>query len=604
MKNLKMSVKLSMILVLVFIMVMGSGFSAIKGMKTISSHADDALEEEVRNQYDESIRQQVDNAISMLDQYYAAYEAGECTLEEAKKQGADMLRELRYGDSGYFWADDTEGNNIVLLGSDTEGTNRMGTKDGNGYEMVKDIIAVGQQPDGGYCDYVFPKEDGTENLPKRSYSRLYEPFGWVIGTGNYTDYIDEIVDGEKQIVDDTRNIWITRMVFITVILFLITIVLIIYIIIDTTGWMKKAVGYAQKLESGDMTGRSATGRLKRKDEFGILERALNSMAGTFDQVLGGVKGHGVELAEDVDAVMGHLNELNDEISSVSAATQELSASMEETAASAQQIETISHQIETVSKNIAVRAQDGAEKVVNIHQRAEKAKRDTESNYQNAKNMKAEISGSLEQALEEAKVVEQIEVLAQSIMGITAQTNLLALNASIEAARAGEAGKGFAVVADEIRLLAEQSRATVENIQQVTQKVTGAVQNLADDSSRLLAFVAEDVSDSFHQFSDIADAYNQDAADVDEMVTDFSAISEELLASIDGVIQSINDVSKASNEGANGTNEIAQRASMIVQKSEDVLSVMNEVGKASSEMREMVQKFTITEKKSQEKTEEK
>ena len=84
MKNLKMSVKLSMILVLVFIMVMGSGFSAIKGMKTISSHADDALEEEVRNQYDESIRQQVDNAISMLDQYYAAYEAGECTLEEAK----------------------------------------------------------------------------------------------------------------------------------------------------------------------------------------------------------------------------------------------------------------------------------------------------------------------------------------------------------------------------------------------------------------------------------------------------------------------------------------------------------------------------------------
>ena len=71
-----------------------------------------------------------------------------------------------------------------------------------------------------------------------------------------------------------------------------------------------------------------------------------------------------------------------------------------------------------------------------------------------------------------------------------------------------------------------------------------------------------------------------------------------------MIQSINDVSKASNEGANGTNEIAQRASMIVQKSEDVLSVMNEVGKASGEMREMVQKFTITEKKSQEKTEEK
>lgn len=584
-----------MILVLVFIMVMGSGFSAIKGMKTISSHADDALEEEVRNQYDESIRQQVDNAISMLDQYYAAYEAGECTLEEAKKQGADMLRELRYGDSGYFWADDTEGNNIVLLGSATEGTNRMGTKDGNGYEMVRDIIAVGQQPDGGYCDYVFPKEGGTENLPKRSYSRLYEPFGWVIGTGNYTDYIDEIVEGEKQTIGATRNEWIMKMEICTVVFFLLTIAVIIYLIADTTGWMKKAVGYAQKLESGDMTGRSAAGRLKRKDEFGILERALNSMAATFDEVIGAVKRHGLTLAGDVDEVMEQLGELNDDISSVSAATEELSASMEETAASAQQIETISHQIETVSKNIAVRAQDGAEKVVSIHQRAQQAKKDTESNYQNAKDMKAEISGSLIQALEEAKVVEQIEVLAQSIMGITAQTNLLALNASIEAARAGEAGKGFAVVADEIRSLAEQSKVTAENIQQVTQKVTGAVQNLADDSSRLLNFVAEDVSKSFHQFTEIADAYNQDAADVDEMVTDFSAISEELLASIEGVLQSINDVSKAANEGANGTNEIAQRASNIVEKSENVITVMNEVGDASNEMREIVQKFIITEK---------
>ena len=411
----------------------------------------------------------------------------------------------------------------------------------------------------------------------------------------YRNYIDEIVEGEKQTIGATRNEWIMKMEICTVVFFLLTIAVIIYLIADTTGWMKKAVGYAQKLESGDMTGRSAAGRLKRKDEFGILERALNSMAATFDEVIGAVKRHGLTLAGDVDEVMEQLGELNDDISSVSAATEELSASMEETAASAQQIETISHQIETVSKNIAVRAQDGAEKVVSIHQRAQQAKKDTESNYQNAKDMKAEISGSLIQALEEAKVVEQIEVLAQSIMGITAQTNLLALNASIEAARAGEAGKGFAVVADEIRSLAEQSKVTAENIQQVTQKVTGAVQNLADDSSRLLNFVAEDVSKSFHQFTEIADAYNQDAADVDEMVTDFSAISEELLASIEGVLQSINDVSKAANEGANGTNEIAQRASNIVEKSENVITVINEVGDASNEMREIVQKFIITEK---------
>lgn len=65
------------------------------------------------------------------------------------------------------------------------------------------------------------------------------------------------------------------------------------------------------------------------------------------------------------------------------------------------------------------------------------------------------------------------------MEITGQTNLLALNASIEAARAGEAGKGFAVVADEIRVLAEQSKAAVVHIQDVTKNVVESVTNLAD-----------------------------------------------------------------------------------------------------------------------------
>ncbi|MFQ8877056.1 MAG: cache domain-containing protein [Roseburia hominis] len=130
------------------------------------------------------------------------YEKCECTLEddysyeEAETRGADLLRELRYGNGGYFWADTYDGENVVLLGSATEGTNRMETKDADGYQMVKEIIRVGQEPDGGYTDYVFPKEGETESSPKRSYSRAFEPFGWVVGTGNYIDYIDETVEKE------------------------------------------------------------------------------------------------------------------------------------------------------------------------------------------------------------------------------------------------------------------------------------------------------------------------------------------------------------------------------------------------------------------------
>lgn len=268
--------------------------------------------------------------------------------------------------------------------------------------------------------------------------------------------------------------------------------------------------------------------------------------------------------------------------------------MQETAASAQQIDTISQEIETVSKNIAERSQDGAHKAVEIHERAEKAKNNMNAEYQKVKEMKDRISGSLEIALKDAKIVSKIDELAESIMSITSQTNLLALNASIEAARAGEAGRGFAVVADEIRNLAEQSKATVENIHEVTQAVNVAVKNLSEDSEQLLEFVSVDISASFNDFMDVTDAYNDDAAYVDELVTDFSAISEELLASIENVMESIHEVGKAADEGAIGTSEIAERGSMIAQKSNDMIEAIRDVGESSHDMKDATAKFTITE----------
>ena len=91
---------------------------------------------------------------------------------------------------------------------------------------------------------------------------------------------------------------------------------------------------------------------------------------------------------------------------------------------------------------------------------------TQKKYEHTHEIHEDISDHLTKALEDIKIVDQIGILAESIMGITAQTNLLALNASIEAARAGEAGKGFAVVADEIRKLADESRNTANGIQNI------------------------------------------------------------------------------------------------------------------------------------------
>ncbi len=594
MKNLKVRNKLNLILLCMAIMILAAGICAIKGLNDVRDHADEVLEEAVRMDYDESIKEEVENAISVLDQYNAKYEAGEYSLEEAKKLAADMLREMRYGEDGYFWADDTEGNNIVLLGSATEGTNRMETVDGNGYQMVKNIIAVGQEEGGGYSDYVFPKAGETENSPKRSYSKLYKPFGWVIGTGNYTDSLDEQVKAESAEVDKIVRKWISAMCAVVVIFFALTVVLTICVIKDITSSLKRVVAFVEKLETGDMTGRASKQQLARKDEFGTLARAMNNLSSTFDRVISDVKNSSFTLTNGVGDSVENIDLLNGEIEGVSATTEELSASMQETAAAAQQIATMSHEIETVSRSIAVRSQEGAEKAVSIHERAAKAKDETEQNQQKAKTIQSEISVRLKQALEDAKVVDQIELLAESIMEITAQTNLLALNASIEAARAGEAGKGFAVVADEIRNLAEQSKTTVENIQQVTQEVTGAVSHLSEDSGKLLEYVSTDVTANFDSFLTVANAYNEDAAYVDELVTDFSAISEELLASIDGVLESIESVSRSANEGATGTSDIAVKGANVAEKSSQVLEVIKNAGSTAEVLKEKVSKFIVNE----------
>lgn len=223
------------------------------------------------------------------------------------------------------------------------------------------------------------------------------------------------------------------------------------------------------------------------------------------------------------------------------------------------------QVGDVAHNIATRAEENTETVTQIHQRAQETKAKVAQNRVAIKSVHESISETLLQALKDAKVVDEISVLSESIMSITAQTNLLSLNASIEAARAGEAGKGFAVVADEIRDLSEQSKNTVTHIQEVTAKVTSAVEHLSEDSEKLLSFVAGDVAESFDMFDGMADSYNDDAKYMDDLITDFSAISEELLATIDNVEQSISEITQAASMGAEATNGIAGNVEKVAEE---------------------------------------
>lgn len=594
MENLKVKYKLLVLAVLMVAAMVCCAFFAVKGMSGIEQQAAGTLKAELYAEYDVQIREQTENAISMLEVYNSKYESGECTLEEAKQQAADMLRELRYGENGYFWADDTEGNCIVLLGNDTEGTNRINSQDANGVYYMKDIISNGQQPEGGFSDYSFPKNGETQASPKRGYSRYYEPFGWVIGTGNYTDDIEQKLTEEAQIIDGITKRWITYLIICAVVLLVLLGGLTIYIARNIIAPLKHTVDMAEKLEAGDLRVRAGDKLLERKDEFGLLGEAMEVLAQTLDSVLGRVQKSGISLAENVENVMTDVRVLNDELTDISATTQELSAAMQETSASSTQIGEMAKQIEDVSRSVATRSQEGALKVADIHGRAEAAKGNTASSKQKASDIKRRISGELKQALEDAQVVDEIKTLANSIQSITSQTNLLALNASIEAARAGESGRGFAVVAGEIQDLAEQTRSIVENIQKLTGDVTTAVRNLSGFAEQLLDFVANDVSKDYGMFLRVADDYNGDAEYVNDLVTDFSAVSQELLASVEAVASSIGDVGIATTESTTGVVTIATDSNDLSARSGDILENIRNVNEIAAALKEMVEHFQLSE----------
>ncbi len=172
---------------------------AVIELKITSESSLTTLSENKYEDYDNMIAFEVESVVTMLDAVNKRIENGELTEKQGKDLAADIIRQAKYGEGGYFWADTTEGINVVLLGKENvEGKSRIGLTDKKGFKIVEEFLKIGNSSEGkGYLNYWFPKKGETEPSEKRAYVMLYKPFGWIIGTGNYIGDLEDEVSGQR-----------------------------------------------------------------------------------------------------------------------------------------------------------------------------------------------------------------------------------------------------------------------------------------------------------------------------------------------------------------------------------------------------------------------
>lgn len=444
--------------------------SSTKSIEELKTHLYDS--------YDLAIKEQVETIINALNSVINQQNAGLLTEEEAKIMAADIIRQAKYnGTIGYFWADDLEGNNIVLLGrEDVEGTNRLGLTDDNGLKIVEELIK-NAKAGGGYLDYYFPKPNETEASRKRGYSALFAPYNWVIGTGNYVDDIELVVATKEAAQKKLLDTSVMLLLVVAVVLLVIGGLVATFFSVTITKPIKKINELLLKTAELDLRETQELSFLgKRKDEIGTMAASTQHLIEAFREVLSQIHDFSSQLITHVQDMTQISDQTTVSITAVVSAVDEFAKGAQDQAEEAN--ESV-HSLESLNHHI-VASNDLVTEVMDFSSDVSKAQEEGKNSID---TLVLEFEATLEVIKELAGNIEELSVHSSSINdiittieGIAGQTNLLALNASIEAARAGEAGKGFAVVASEIRNLAEQTTQSTSEINSIIHMVTRSVKN--------------------------------------------------------------------------------------------------------------------------------
>jgi methyl-accepting chemotaxis protein len=382
--------------------------------------------------------------LSIVNEYAALAKSGALTEAEARKQALERLRDVRYGEDGYFLVIDSSPRMVMHpIKPAMNGKDLRNNADADGRHHYVTFATVAQAPKGGFVDYVFPRPKAAsagsggsaEAVGKLGYVVRYAPWDWIIATGAYVDDIDAAL---------VRSLWFAGAVFVVLATLLSTFVAFTNRSIQRTigGDPGRAAQVADGIASGDLAFAIET----HANDTASLMHAMRRMRDALARTIG-------QIRDAADHVATASREIAMGNADLSARTESQAASLEEAASSMEEITSMVRQ----TADNAGTASHLATGAVQIANRGEA--------------MVIEVVNAMRDISYESHKMEDIVGV---IEGIAFQTNILALNAAVEAARAGEEGRGFAVVAGEVRTLAQRSATAAKEIRGLIQSAVGKV----------------------------------------------------------------------------------------------------------------------------------
>ena len=413
-----------------------------------------------------------------------------------------------------------------------------------------------------------------------------------------TKVLDQAISDSSNNTIDAMNILLIRGKVTSYIgIFVIIAVIIVSFLLSYINVVKKirsirseVNGIIDGIESGngDLTARINT---KTKSELSYITSGINNFIETLQLIMKDVKDGSVVLASSSAEVSSQLHMVDDNVTNTSAALEELSASMETVSGNVNSINDSVDDVKSAAQQIADEATEGTKTANAIKAEADELKEQVFKKKSEASEQVERLSETLRESVHESEKVGKINELTNVILDIAGQTNLLALNASIEAARAGEAGKGFAVVATEISSLAENSRNTAANIQEISGEVTNAVNDLAKNAQAMLDYINGQVISDYDEFVATGEKYEHTADIMEEMLGSFNNRAENLNGIMTEMVDSVQMISTSVLESSQAISQSATSSQEIVGGIRKISEAIDKNTEVTEQLNETTQKFT-------------